>query len=180
MIYYFAYGSNLHPLRLTQRVESANLVTSAQVFGYRLKFHKLGQDDSAKCNLLYTGGTSDSVFGAIYTLSTRHKSLLDEFEGKGSGYADYEIEIPHRGGMLRCFTYLAQSTHIVESIQPYDWYKQLVVQGADYLAFPKPYIRDIQAIKSLRDPDTAREQRHESLLQSIANYPALTYTPTTW
>jgi len=179
MIYYFAYGSNLHPVRLTQRVESASLVASAQVFGYRLKFHKLGQDDSAKCNLLHTGCTSDSVFGAIYTLASRHKSLLDEFEGKGFGYTDCEIDIFHCGETLRCFTYLAQSAYVVDSIKPYDWYKKLVVEGADYLAFPKPYVRDIQAIESQRDPDTAREQLHESLLQTIANYPALASTSIT-
>jgi gamma-glutamylcyclotransferase len=171
MIHYFAYGSNLHPARLTERVEFASLVASAQVFGYQLKFHKLGQDDSAKCNLWHTGRSPDSVYGAIYTLASRHKPLLDEFEGKGSGYDDCEILVPHDGKTLRCFTYLAQKAYIMDSLKPYDWYKQLVVRGAHYLDFPDYYLQKLDAVVSHRDPDSLREQTHRFLLQTIAGYP---------
>ncbi len=172
MIHYFAYGSNLHPVRLTERVESASLITATRVFGYQLKFHKLGQDDSAKCNLWHTGHPSDSVHGAIYTLASRHKYLLDEFEGKDSGYIDSEIEVPLGDGTLRCFTYLAQKAYLRDSIKPYDWYKQLVIQGAYYLDFPDYYLQNLKAVDSQVDHDSGREQIHHALLKSIADYPA--------
>ena len=169
MIYYFAYGSNLHPLRLTERVASANLVGTAQVSGYQLKFHKLGQDDSAKCNLFYTGNTRDTVHGAIYTLAAAHKDDLDKYEGKGMGYTDSQIEIPHAERTIHCFTYLAQETYIVDSLQPFHWYKQLVLQGAHYLGFPGSYLSYIEAVVSFEDPHKARRSLHQDLLNRMTN-----------
>lgn len=172
-IYYFAYGSNLHPVRLSERIESAQLITGTQLSGYQLKFHKQGQDDSAKCNLLHTKITSDTVYGAIYTLASQHKYLLDEFEGKGAGYDDQQIEVSHGRRSIRCFTYIAQQEYIVESLKPYHWYKQLVIEGAKYLCFPGTYVRSIEEIDSRHDPDTTRMQIHDALLQTITNHPAL-------
>ena len=40
MIHYFAYGSNLHPLRLTDRVHCADLVGSVELASHQLAFHK--------------------------------------------------------------------------------------------------------------------------------------------
>lgn len=167
MIYYFAYGSNLHPLRLTERVSSAKLVGGVHVTGYQLKFHKQGQDDSGKCNLLHTGIASDIVHGAIYTLAAGHKRLLDEFEGKGLGYIDGQINILHQSQKIRCFTYLAQEDYIIDSLKPYHWYKQLVIHGARYLKFPDSYLSGIESIESLEDPEIDRRQNHDELLARI-------------
>ena len=167
MIFYFAYGSNLHPVRLTERVSTAKLVGGVQLNGYQLKFHKRGQDDSAKCNLLHTGQPSDFIYGAVYTLASRHKSVLDEFEGKGMGYTDKQIEILYRGQTIRCFTYLAQEAYIIDSLSPYHWYKQLVVQGARYLQFPDSYLSRIEAVKSREDPQKTRRKAHRELLDRI-------------
>lgn len=174
MIHYFAYGSNLHPVRLTERVESASLVASAKITGYQLKFHKLGQDDSAKCDLWHTGNAADTAYGAIYMLESRHKYVLDQFEGKGSGYIDGEIKVPYAGETLCCFTYLAQKAYIKDSIKPYDWYKKLVLGGASYLGFPDYYLQNLEAVDSKIDPDSERERIHHSLLKSVADYPAHT------
>lgn len=174
MIHYFAYGSNLHPIRLIERVESASLVAGAMITGYQLKFHKLGQDNSAKCNLWHTGNAEDAVYGAIYKLESEHKSILDEFEGKGSGYIDCEIEVPYAGETLCCFTYLAQEAYISDSMKPYDWYKQLVLGGAYYLGFPDYYLQNLKAVDSQIDPDSGREQIHHTLLKTIADYPEYT------
>ena len=167
MINYFAYGSNLHPVRLTERVASASLVGRAQVCGYQLKFHKLGQDDSGKCNLFYTGRTADVVFGAVYTLAAEHKSQLDTFEGKGMGYTDCQIEVVHLEQSIQCFSYLAQQAYIVDSLKPYHWYKQLVKHGASYLRFPDAYLSCIEAIESREDPKKSRRKIHQDLLERI-------------
>ncbi len=172
MIHYFAYGSNLHPVRLTERVASAKLVGSAQVPGYQLKFHKLGQDGSGKCDLFHTGRSTDIVHGAIYTLETGHKNALDEFEGKGMGYIDKPVEILHCDQVINCFTYLAQEDYIVDSLKPYHWYKQLVIQGAAYLRFPALYLSKIRTTQSQQDPEATRRETHEQLLEKITNFPA--------
>ena len=170
LIYYFAYGSNLHPLRLSERVSSARLVGPGWLSGYRLLFHKRGQDGSGKCNLLRTKEESDLVYGAIYTLDRTHKPLLDAFEGRGAGYIDRQIMVSSNTGISHCFTYLAQESHIDENTRPYHWYKKLVIQGARYLGFPTAYIASIEAVVSYNDQNISRCQAHDRLLKRIDQY----------
>ena len=170
ILYYFAYGSNLHPVRLRERVPSARLFASTELRGYRLAFHKQGADGSGKCNLLETGNEEESIHGAIYTLEPEHKPLLDHFEGRGYGYLDRPLQLTHQGLKLNCFTYLAQEAHIRSSIQPYHWYKELVLQGARHLNFPQAYVARIEAVVSRQDPEHDRRGQHEELLQRIHRY----------
>lgn len=50
-LHYFAYGSNLHPYRLIQRVPNARLVATTRLDGYGVSFSKRSHDGSSKCNL---------------------------------------------------------------------------------------------------------------------------------
>lgn len=167
MIHYFAYGSNLHPIRLMERVPSANLVGVIELSNHRLTFHKKSSDGSSKCNLFQTGSESDSVHGAIYKFNPEHKSALDRFEGKGYGYIDNPIKLQHQGQEYTCFTYQAQQSHIVDSLQPYHWYKKLVVLGAKYLKFPGSYIASVESVQSIEDPDKKRREENETLIEKI-------------
>ena len=150
VLYYFAYGSNLHPVRLGERVPSANLLGVSELGKYRLVFHKKGQDGSSKCNLVQTGGECDQVYGAIYQLEQKHKNALDRIEGKGYGYRDQQIMMQDQGQEYNCFTYFAQRSHIAEKLKPYHWYKQLVVLGPRYLHFPNSYVIAIESIVASR------------------------------
>ncbi len=170
MIHYFAYGSNLHPIRLSERVPSAKLVGVVELIHHRLTFHKKSIDGSSKCNLFNTGSASDSVHGAIYELATEHKELLDNFEGEGSGYIDNQFVVRHQVKEYNCFTYLAQQSHIVDNLRPYHWYKELVVLGAKYLGFPNAYIASIESIISVEDTDDQRRKGMEVLLQKVRNF----------
>lgn len=170
MIYYFAYGSNLHPMRLMERVPSAKLIGTATHPGHRLTFHKKSDDGSSKCNMFNSRSESDQVFGAIYGLKPEHKDALDTFEGKGYGYIDNQIMLCHEGTAYTCFTYLAQQSHIVDDLKPYHWYKKLVVLGANYLSFPSSYISSVEEVASVEDPDPKRRKEKELLIESIINY----------
>ena len=167
--YYFAYGSNLHPLRLTERIHSARLISSAELAGYRLTFDKHGQDGSSKCNLQQSGRPSDRVHGAIYQIASKHKPQLDEFEGLGAGYIDQEIELSVDGRRYRCFSYFAQAGYITDLLKPYEWYRQLVLEGARYLQFPSAYVAQIAAVASVSDPDIERELRHWRLIERMSS-----------
>ncbi len=169
MIYYFAYGSNLHPMRLGARVPSAELVGVAKYPNHRLTFHKRSKDGSAKCNMLNRGVKSDLIYGAIYKIKSKHKNKLDSFEGKGYGYIDKQITIEHNGDKYTCFTYLAQQSYIVNNLKPYHWYKELVVIGAQYLEFPSFYISFIKAVESTQDPDHERRKENEELIEQMIN-----------
>lgn len=170
MIYYFAYGSNLHPVRLVKRAPSAELVGVAIYPHHMLTFHKKSNDGSGKCNILHSGSESDLIYGAIYKLSPEHKNELDRFEGKGHGYIDTQISLNHNGDEYACFTYLAQQSHIVENLKPYHWYKELVILGAQHLEFPGSYVSSIEAVESIEDPDQERRKENETLIENILNY----------
>ena len=170
MIYYFAYGSNLHPMRLRERVSSAELVGVAEHPNHKLTFHKKSNDDSSKCNMFSSGNESDLIHGAIYKLNPEHKNKLDKFEGKGYGYIDNQIMVKHNGNEYTCFTYLAQQSHIVDNLKPYHWYKKLVVLGAQYLEFPRSYISSIEVVESMEDPNQKRRKEKEVLIENIIKY----------
>jgi hypothetical protein len=170
MIYYFAYGSNLHPVRLMERVPSAELVGVAEHSNHKLGFHKKSKDGSGKCNMLKSATESDVIYGAIYKIKSEHKNTLDNIEGKGYGYMDNQILLKHQGSEHHCLTYLAQPSHIVDGLKPYHWYKQLVILGARYLEFPEEYISSIEAIESIEDPEKRRREEKEKLLARLIRY----------
>lgn len=168
MIYYFAYGSNLHPARLIERVPSAELVGVARKPKHALTFHKRSSDGSSKCNMF--NSETGLIYGAIYRLNPDHKNELDKFESNGYGYIDKQITLEHNESKYNCFTYLAQKSHIVGNLNPYHWYKKLVILGAQYLQFPDAYISSIEAVESIEDPDTSRRKEKEELIERIINY----------
>jgi len=170
LLYYFAYGSNLHPVRLRDRVSSAELLDVIELKKYCLAFHKKSQDGSSKCNLVHTGEESDGVFGAIYQIDSAHKQALDCFEGKGNGYHESQLTVELHGKEHSCFTYFAQQSYIENNLKPYHWYKNLVVLGAKHLQFPDGYVRSIELIESVEDPDEARRKHHALLIEEILNY----------
>jgi len=164
VLYYFAYGSNLHPVRLTERVPSAQLLGIAQLHRYTLKFHKQGQDGSGKCSVLSTGVETDKVYGAIYSIDPAHKKQLDEFEGEG--YRDESIELQYQDKSYQCFIYIAHEAFIDSNLKPYHWYRDLVLAGARFLQFPENYVAGIEDVTSTEDPDRYRVMEHTRLLTS--------------
>jgi len=170
IIHYFAYGSNLHPLRLKERVPSARLLGPVKFFGQKLHFHKNGADGSGKCNLVETTDRAAIVYGALYQLKPEDKTALDRIEGKGKGYTDKQIRLQHNNCEYSCFTYLAQSSHITDNLLPYHWYKKLVTLGAKHLEFPNVYIRSIANFESVQDPDSTRRQLNENLINRMTSY----------
>ena len=147
---YAAYGSNLHPLRLTDRISSAQLITTGLLPKWSLYFHKRSNDESGKCNIVAGG---DGAHFAIFEISAKDKLTLDKIEGVGFGYSEIILCIPDVGD---CVSYVAEDSHIDNSLRPYDWYKELVLIGARIHGFPEDYLKRIESIRALRDPDPSR------------------------
>jgi len=154
---YAAYGSNLHPLRLQERVPSAKLLTCVNVPNWQLLFHKRGQDGSGKCSIVRAG---QSVYFAIYEMDETDKPTLDRAEGLNFGYEQTVLNIPALG---ECFAYIASQTHVEERLKPFSWYKELVLVGVEHHRLPAEYLRTVQAVESIRDPDNHRHNLHMSL-----------------
>jgi len=93
------------------------------------------------------------VHCAVYEISAQDKLILDEIEGVGIGYSETTLTIPSVG---KCLSYVAEDTHIDDSLLPYDWYHELVMIGARTHGFPEDYLKRIESEQSLRDPDPDR------------------------
>lgn len=158
---YLAYGSNLHPLRIGMRVESARFLGTAFVDGWSLEFHKRGKDGSGKCNIVAGG---DGVHAAIYRLSDADRVVLDRIEGLGYGYRAGTIDVP---GFGRCHVYLGDPEYLDASLAPFDWYKALVLLGARHHRFPADYVEKIAATPAEEDPDAVRRAENERIVERV-------------
>ena len=156
MTYYFAYGSNMYVPRIKARVPSAKVISQGTLLSHQLKFHKIGRDGSAKCDVFFTGNPNHQVHGVLFTINISEKADLDRAEGLGNGYeikTDY-ILLPNRE-QKKTFFYIA--TAIDEKLYPFDWYKEYVLQGAISNKLPKKYIEQyIANIEAIEDPDKER------------------------
>jgi len=160
---YYAYGSNLHPARLGARIPSSQLLGVAEISGYQLLFHKRGADLSAKCNALYSGDPDHLLLGALFSLAAHEKPTLDEIEG--AGYVVSEVVVQYQGEKRQAFMYIAEQEYIDNALAPYQWYKDFVYLGAEFLCFPDHYVRELIDVGAIDDPDAERHARNEQVLK---------------
>ena len=160
-ILYAAYGSNLHPIRIGERLPSARFIGTGFLADQSLHFHKRSLDGSGKCSIVAVGS---GVHVAVYEISRSDKHRLDAIEGVGRGYSTEIIDVP---GYSDCATYIGQPTHIEEGLPPYDWYRELVWLGCRYHGFPEDYMRDIGDIDAVIDPDEQRRAKNWRLVDKL-------------
>lgn len=166
-IFYLAYGSNLHPRRLTERIGEVELVDVVALEGWRLCFDKRGGDGSAKANLRPVPGGSDVAWVAVYAVSAGQLPLLDRFEGCGGGYETFRFDVSVDGRMQPALAYLTPSHWIAADMLPFDWYRDLVLAGARYHRLPDDYCDRIARQPAVTDPDRARARERVRLLAQI-------------
>jgi hypothetical protein len=161
---YFAYGSNMCTKRLRQGVPSAAFDTKAVLHCHVLKFHKRSQDGSGKCNLSHTGNHADEVHGVVFDIDEEEKPALDDAEGRHKGYNQITINVHTDNGTIALFTYVADGDAIDDSLQPYTWYKNLVLFGAREYSLPESYVHAIELVPANQDPNAARDRKKRALM----------------
>lgn len=168
-IRYLAYGSNMLPRRIELRLGSCETVGAASLDGYALRFHKRGGDGSGKCDAFHTGDPADILFGVVYSLSRHQRHMLDDFEGPG--YASREVAVRTRSGILTAYTYVAREGHVEHGLQPFSWYKSIVVAGAHAHGLPVSYIERLAGVGALNDPDRERHAHHQAIVEASVHMP---------
>lgn len=163
-LHYLAYGSNLHPYRLIQRVPNARFITTTRLDGHSVAFSKRSHDGSSKCNLVTTRRADSAAHVAIYVIPLTEKHLLDNAEGLGNGYDQADFRVTVADDTFDVFTYVAASSHVTRELLPYDWYKSIVVEGARYHGFPRDYIGKLESHPDDPDPDVRRRLEAVELL----------------
>jgi len=145
-IYYFAYGSNMLSKRMRKRIPDAEVVGTASLFGWKFVWDKISKDNSAKANLLAEDG--NRVWGVVYRLPDQQVQNLDNVEG---GYQRINVIVePVNGNKMPAVTYISDNR--AADLLPYDWYKKIVLDGAQVHSLPTDYISTIMKVESI--PDT--------------------------
>ena len=157
---YFAYGSNLCLPRLANRVPGVKALGPASLDGYELRWHKRGVDRSGKCSIVPSASAGAVVHGALFTIPKAEKHLLDRAETLGNGYTDITVCVQSSQGTVSAQTYVAESTHIDDSLEPYAWYRVLVVSGAESHNFPEEYVELLRVVVARQDQDAERATRN--------------------
>ncbi len=90
--------------------------------------------------------------------------LLDDAEGKGSGYRVRWMIVREVGGdrTFRARTYIAMKSHLAPDLAPYTWYKRHVVAGAEHFKLNEldpQYLERIKAMDAVPDRRPERERR---------------------
>ncbi len=165
---YFAYGSNLLHQRLWDRTPNARPLTTGVLKGHSLRFHKIGDDGSGKCDAFHTGDDQDATLGVVYEISVRERRILDAIEGVGRGYAVKNTRIDTARGVLETFTYVVEPEYIDPAMLPFHWYKQFVLSGARQNDFEPGYIMAIRKAPSKPDPDYARSTQNSRILRGLS------------
>ncbi len=165
-VHYFAYGSNMLTERLQARCSTARPLGIASIAGYTLAFSKRGQDSSGKATLVATSNRFAEVYGVVFELAISQLPDLDRVEGLGNGYerpVDLSVVMHPDRSPLSVHTYIADPTHCEQSLQPFDWYLDLVVKGAQQHGLPKHHLEPLRAITPIEDPVRERRTRREAL-----------------
>ena len=157
-VFYFAYGSNMSTARLVQRIPVAVKLCNARLEGYRLQFHKIGQDGSGKCDVVQTSAADAVVHGVLYEIDSAALKALDIFEGAGRGYRRLTVGVLRdNAGPIAAETYVA--TAIDPTLRPFCWYREHVLRGARESGLPAHYVSFIESVDCCPDPDRARHAR---------------------
>lgn len=159
---YFAYGSNLHVGRLRARIRGVVPVESALLPGHALRFNKRGRDGSGKCSVVPHAGAE--VAGVIYQITRTGLVRLDRFEGSGYRRSPIVVHGLDSGRRYRAHCYVAKASAIDDSCVAYDWYRDIVVAGAESHGLPAAYIDRLRATPARPDPNGRRRRQQVALL----------------
>ena len=124
-ILYFAYGSNMHPLRMAQRCPGAIPVGVGILRNYRLSERLYADIDFQE------GG---EVHGVLFLITGRHLRSLDAHEGYPKVYRRMWLDVEFDGVVYQAVTYeMTAETKAARDGRPYpEEYRMLCSAGARY------------------------------------------------
>jgi len=156
----FAYGSNMCSGRLRAYKVKPLRVWRAYLPGWKLLFHKRSADGSGKADVVPARADA-RVWGVVYEISKADLRKLDDGE---RGYHRCRLTLSGpRGGSFRGWVYRADPDTCDCGLQPYEWYKRFLVEGAEEHSLPSDYITTLRAIAAKPDPDRPRDKKKRAL-----------------
>lgn len=150
--YYFAYGSNMNPLRVEKRKMAFHSAEAGQLSHYRMRFNKR--------SVKYPGAASANVIaekdalteGVVYRLDQPGQiEMMDPFEGYPVRYDRKALPIQVETGFVEAWVYIANEDHIQEGLAPARWYLEHLLAGEAFLS--ESYLHQLRQTICLPDSD---------------------------
>lgn len=134
--YYFAYGSNMLPKRLLERITKYHTAFVAVLPGHKFIYNKKNIDGTAKANIESNDGAE--VHGVCFEIDQDDFAILKKDEG---GYDQRNIVVSTREeSETKAVTYISVS--IDASLVASTEYKSIVLKGAEHWELSETYISE--------------------------------------
>lgn len=142
-VWYFAYGSNLSPQRMLQRIGTIPLARVGILNGYELAFRRFTGGNETYATIIPQPDAV--VHGVAYLCEHQAIRQLDRFEGVAEGCyrREYVDILTNTGELLRCLVYVGEAT-IEGDSRPADGYLRWILTGAEEHGLPSEIIQGIK------------------------------------
>ena len=141
MTLYAAYGSNLDPIRMSQRCPHSPLQTTGWLTGWRLTF---GGEDLGCDGALSTieEDPIEQVFVAVYDVTKEDVAALDGWESADTGlYRKTKVRVSTMNGELAVWAYVLDA---FEGGLPSASYLGVLADAAEAADAPDDYVRALR------------------------------------
>ena len=133
--FYFAYGSNMNPNRVSARKMGFEHYEAGQLAGYRLAFNKKSVIYPGAASANVVEDVSGVVEGVVYHLvDDKQIETMDPFEGYPLRYDRCLLPIQTLGQKLNVWVYIANPEFIKEGLSPNRWYLNHLLAGRQFLS----------------------------------------------
>ena len=141
VVHYFAYGSNMNPLRVRERGLSVRAVRGGRVRGLDLVFDKQSREHprSGHANLVHA--PDRHAEGVLYELVAEAEILhMDPFEKAPVNYSREVVRVETAAGPVHAWTYFANPAARTSGVLPEASYLAHLLRGRPWLS-PAWYAR---------------------------------------
>ncbi len=148
MIYYFAYGSNMDHIQMTQRCPKAKLMGNAVLHDHALDFTIYSPKRACGCSdVIQKKGSS--VYGLLYSLPQKDLDALDRYEMHPVKYKRETVNIENENGdVLEAETYKV-ATKEQTFQKPSKHYMSQIIEPAIINDFPRSYVKFLCSIPTI-------------------------------
>lgn len=133
--FYFAYGSNMNPARVTARGLRFDHVSNAVLAGVRLTFDKQSREHPRSGHANLTFDRTSNSEGVLYRLRDAQEICrMDPFEAAPVNYSRDVVIVEAEGERVAAWTYFANAAVIRPALRPERRYLEHLLAGRDYLS----------------------------------------------
>ena len=141
LLWYFAYGRNVNPVILVNRINASPLALHRGLLpGYRLEFTKTPASPQGIGYATIKPATKEWVEGVLYLLTGNQLRILDRHEGVPEHYTRGSINVwdIDVGCWVKAVTYIATRTN--PKLKPSRSYIECILEGARLVHLSREWI----------------------------------------